>query len=56
MKGKTETTRLNINIPTEQHARLEKLSELTDRPVTAMVRRALAAYLDEEEAALRKRK
>jgi predicted DNA-binding protein len=56
MKAKTETTRLNINIPTEQHERLEKLSELTDRPVTAMVRRALAAYLDEEEAALRKRK
>lgn len=49
-------TRLNINISTEQNARLEKLKEQTDRPVAAMVRRALEAYLEKEEAELRKKK
>jgi predicted DNA-binding protein len=48
--------RLNFHIDRKQKARLEKLSEQTDRPVAAMLRRAVEAYLDTEEALLRKRK
>jgi predicted DNA-binding protein len=57
MKEKSEPTeRLNINIPAEQYARLRKLNEQTELTITVLVKRALAAYLDSEEAALRKKK
>jgi predicted DNA-binding protein len=45
--------RLNFYIDAKQKARLEKLSEQTDRPVAAMIRRAIEGYLDKEESALR---
>ena len=48
--------RLNFYIDDKQRTRLEKLSEQTDRPVAAMLRRAIEAYLDAEEALLRRRK
>jgi len=48
--------RLNINITEEQKARLDKLSEQTDRPVAAMLRRAIDAYLEQEEAAQKRKK
>jgi predicted DNA-binding protein len=48
--------RLNFHIDAKQKARLERLSEQTDRPVAAMLRRAIEAYLDEEEATLRRKK
>ena len=51
-----DLVRLNFHIDKKQKARLEKLSEQTDRPVAAMLRRAIDAYLDAEEAGLKKRK
>jgi predicted DNA-binding protein len=52
----SQMIRLNFYIEPEQKARLERLSEQTDRPVAAMLRRAIESYLDEEEAMLRRRK
>jgi predicted DNA-binding protein len=49
-------TRVTLYIGARQKAQLEKLSEQTDRPVAAMIRRAIDAYLDQEEAVLKKRK
>ena len=48
--------RINFYIDGKQKARLEKLSEQTDRPVAAMIRRAVEAYLEQEEAVLRRMK
>ncbi len=48
--------RLTFYVDAKQKARLEKLSEQTDRPVAAMIRRAIESYLEEEEALLRRRK
>lgn len=48
--------RITFYVDGKAKARLEKLSEQTDRPVAAMIRRAIEAYLDQEEASLRKRK
>lgn len=48
--------RLNFYIDAKQKARLEKLSAQTDRPVAAMIRRAIEGYLDKEELALRRKK
>jgi predicted transcriptional regulator len=47
---------LNFYIEPKQKDRLEKLAKQTDRPVAAMLRRAIDAYLDAEEAVLKKRK
>jgi predicted transcriptional regulator len=51
-----ELVRLNFHIDKKQKARLERLAELTDRTVAKMLRRAIEAYLDQEEAILRRRK
>lgn len=48
--------RMTFYVDAKSKARLEKLSEQTDRPVAAMIRRAIDAYLDEQEAALRRKK
>jgi predicted transcriptional regulator len=58
MAKKTEEgfIRLNFYIDPEHKARLEKLADQTDRTVAKMIRRAIEAYLDAEEAIQRKRK
>jgi predicted DNA-binding protein len=48
--------RLNFYIEPKQKDRLERLSKQTDRSIAAMLRRAIDAYLDAEEAGLKKRK
>lgn len=57
MKKQSEekTERLNINILADHYARLRKLSAREGRTITVLVRRALDAYLDAEEAALKKK-
>jgi ribbon-helix-helix CopG family protein len=56
MPEKENMVRLTFYMEEKAKARLEKLHELTDRSVAVMIRRAIDAYLDAEEAALRRRK
>jgi predicted transcriptional regulator len=48
--------RVTFYLEPDLKSRLDKLSEQTDRAVAKMMRRAIEAYLDLEEAALRKKK
>jgi predicted transcriptional regulator len=55
-KKTRDMVRVTFYVETKNKARLEKLAAQTDRSEAIMVRRAIAAYLDVEEEALRKRK
>ena len=50
------STRINISINESQRAGLEKLSERTGAPMAEVVRRAIDAYLDAQDATVKKRK
>jgi len=56
MAEKKDMVRVTFYVETKCKLRLEKLAALTDRSEAIMVRRAIAAYLDAEEEALKKRK
>jgi predicted transcriptional regulator len=55
-KKKDDMVRVTFYVETRSKLRLEKLAAQTDRSEAIMVRRAIAAYLDAEEAALRQKK
>jgi predicted transcriptional regulator len=48
--------RMTFYIDPDLKARLEKLSEQTDRTVAVMIRRAIEAYLHVEETAQKRKK
>jgi predicted DNA-binding protein len=55
-KAVTEKARLNLTVTPLQKERLVKLNEQTDKPISSMIRRAIDAYLEIEEAELKRRK
>jgi predicted DNA-binding protein len=55
-KKQEDMVRMTFYIGPDSKTRLENLSKQTDRTVAIMIRRAIDAYLEAEEAALRKRK
>ena len=55
-KKKDDMVRVTFYVETKSKLRLEKLAAQTDRSEAIMVRRAIAAYLDAEEEALKKKK
>jgi predicted DNA-binding protein len=55
-KAVTEKARLNLTVTPLQKERLVKLNEQTDKPISSMIRRAIDAYLELEEADLKRRK
>jgi len=55
-KAVTEKARLNLTVTPLQKERLVKLNEQTDKPISSMIRRAIDAYLEIEEADLKRRK
>jgi len=48
MKTMPDSTRLNINISSDQKAKLEKLHQKTGAPLAELVRRAIDLYLKKE--------
>jgi predicted transcriptional regulator len=55
-KKKEKRGRVTFYLDPDLKTRLDDLAEQTDRTVAKMMRRAIEAYLDVEEEALRKRK
>jgi predicted DNA-binding protein len=55
-KAVTQKARLNLTVTPLQKERLVKLNEQTDKPISSMIRRAIDAYLEIEEAELKRRK
>jgi hypothetical protein len=55
-KAVTQKARLNLTVTPLQKERLVKLNEQTDKPISSMIRRAIDAYLEIEEADLKRRK
>jgi predicted transcriptional regulator len=55
-KEKDNKTRVTFYLDPDLKLRLDKLAAQTDRTAAKMMRRAIEAYLDEEEARLRKMK
>jgi len=55
-KDEENMTRVTFYLDTDLKMRLDTLAAQTDRTSAKMMRRAIEAYLDSEEAALRKKK